>query len=111
MPGFQPGYGSPILPTHIMVGKLYIQRKRDGSQIKKPSEEEVDLYFDHSGIAQAFQGTSMFAEMTNVRIDLISADGIRMSGVEDPVRNKLKLFYQEWWFIPYDNNAPNRRKI
>ena len=83
-----------------MKGKLYIQRKRDGTQIEKPEGKKVDLYLDKDGNAQSFADDRLVAEITNARISFISANGINLIGVEDPIRNRTKMFYQEWWFVP-----------
>lgn len=83
-----------------MLGKLFVQRRKNGTCIDKPKAEEADIYIDESGIAQAFQNNYIFAEMTSCRIKFVSANGILFTGVEDPTGQRTKLFYQEWWFIP-----------
>ena len=91
-----------------MRAKLFIQRKRDGTQIEKPKAEEVDLYVDKDGNAQAFKGNDLLSSLAVARIQFISANGISLIGVEDPTGQRSKLFYQEWWCIPHENGLNDK---
>jgi len=84
-----------------MKGTLYIQRHK-GKQLDKPSPLECELDMGINGIILAGAASSVIACMHKAHVDLIGADGLLISGVEE--YSNLQLHYQEWWFVPIISN-------
>lgn len=83
-----------------MKGTLYIQRKK-GIRIEKPEALECEIDMRRGKIAIAGIGYTIKARLHRAQVDFISANGLRLSGVEEHGSSLGQiLHYQEWWFIP-----------
>lgn len=78
---------------------LYLQRRR-GKRIASP--RGVRCYLDYRGDRRrAFALGGMHrppvATLESAEVATITADGIRIRGVEDPGGDGERLYLQEWW--------------
>ena len=84
-----------------MRGTLYIQRDSKGRQIEKPKPIECDIDLGKDASAVAGVGPDMVAMLVRARVELISANGLFISGlVEGHYKGIPAVQYQEWWFVP-----------
>jgi len=84
-----------------MKGTLYIQRSK-GKQLDKPEPLVCELDLSSGGTSMAGVGHDVLAILYKSRVELIGADGLLISGVEE--YSNLQLHYQEWWFVPIISN-------
>lgn len=83
-----------------MKGTLYIQREK-GRRIEKPEALECEIDVRRGKIAIASVGSTVKARLHRAQVDFISANGLRLSGVEEHgIGLGQLLHYQEWWFVP-----------
>jgi len=75
-----------------MKGTLYIQRDK-GIRLEKPEPIECEIDMGINGTILASATSSVRACMHRARVNLIGADGMLISGVEDYARDQLH--YQE----------------
>lgn len=80
-----------------MKGTLYIQRDK-GLQIDKPKPLKCEIDMRKDDIAIAGVGSTVKAILHKSQVEFISANGLRISGVEE--HGFGLVHYQEWWFIP-----------
>ncbi|WP_126447983.1 hypothetical protein [Sulfuricystis multivorans] len=66
------------------IGKLAILLGKDGREIKRPSQVDAIISWNHKdGVAYAFgKDGKLIAELHNARIEYIENRNIRISGIE-----------------------------
>ena len=84
-----------------MKGTVYKQFGKKGTRLEKPIPFPCDLDVEQNGRACAIG--SVVEEISRVRLETISAMGLRLSGFELigwDAHGKEKFMYQEWYFVP-----------
>ena len=80
-----------------MKGTLYIQRDK-GVQVEKPEPLECKIDMRKDGMTIAGIGSQVKAILHRSQVEFISANGLKINGVEEHGLNRVH--YQEWWFVP-----------
>ena len=80
-----------------MKGTLYIQRDK-GVRLEKPEPIECEIDMRKGDLSIAGVGHAVKAMLHKSQVEFISANGLKISGVEEHRLNHVH--YQEWWFIP-----------
>jgi len=80
-----------------MKGTLYIQRRK-GVRLEKPEPIECEIDMRKCDMSIAGVGSTVKAILHKSQVEFISANGLKISGVEEHGLNRVH--YQEWWFVP-----------